>query len=117
MCALPDRSPATRRPCRTPSSRFSDGESDSEADAALEDEFAAAFQLRNAVAIGAGGGRPRALTRASALFAAHFASLLLRERGFVLARGDAEEMLSQWLELPGDAVPSEALWRQLGDVE
>ena len=100
-----------------PSSRFSDSESDSEADAALEDEFGAAFQLRNAVAIGAGGGRPRALTRASALFAAHFASLLLRERGFVLARGDAEEMLSQWLELPGDAVPSEALWRQLGDVE
>ena len=41
------------------------------------------FKLRNAVGVGAGGGKVRALTRANARFAASFAAPLLRERGYV----------------------------------
>ena len=69
------------------------------------------------MSIAAGGGRPRALTKATVKFAAHYAATLLKTRGYVLRRGDAERMLTQWLELPGDAIPSEKLWRQLALVE
>ena len=96
---------------------LSGSEEDSEEDAALEKEFGTAFKLRNAASFAAGGGRPRAHTRANAKHAAHFAAVLLRERGYVLARGDAQQMLGEWLELPGDAVPDEAPWRRLGEVE
>ena len=97
-------------------SPHSDSEDDGEGDAELDEEFGPVFRLRNAVSIGAGGGRPRALTKGNAKFAAHYVSTLLKERGYVLRRGDAERILRLWLELPGDAIPRETPWRRLAEV-
>ena len=73
------------------------------------------FKLRNAVACSAGGGRPRALTRGNARFAAPFAAKLLRERGYISRRDDAAEVLA-WLESEPLGPPSEPLWRRLYQV-
>ena len=85
-----------------------DDESDEEADEMDTNQF----KLRNAVACAAGGGRPRALTRANARFAAPYAAMLLQERGYVVVRGDAEQVL-EWLESEPFALPSEELWRRM----
>ena len=73
------------------------------------------FKLRNAVVCAAGGGRPQALTRGNARFAAAFAAKLLRERGYISRRDDAAEVLA-WLESEPFGPPSEPLWRRLGQV-
>ena len=70
-----------------------------------------AFKLRNAAAVGYGNAR--ANTRGNAKFAAQFAALLLRERGYVCHVGDAEEVLG-WLESEPFGPPSDELWRRLG---
>ena len=68
------------------------------------------FKLRNAVATGNGGGRPRAATRGNARFAAPFAAGLLLERGYILKRGDTELWL-EWLESEPFDAPNDAMWR------
>ena len=70
------------------------------------------FKLRNAVATGNGGGRPRAATRGNARFAAPFAAGLLLERGYILKRGDTELWL-EWLESEPFDAPDDAMWRSL----
>ena len=70
------------------------------------------FKLRNAVATGNGGGRPRAATRGNARFAAPFAAGLLLERGCILKRGDTERWL-EWLESEPFDAPDDAMWRSL----
>ena len=89
----------------------SSSESDSEADEMDTNHF----KLRNAVATANGGGRPRALTRGNAKFAASFAAKLLRERGYATRPDDALEVL-EWLMADPFDVPSEELWRRLGQV-
>ena len=90
------------------SSSSDDDESEGEMDTDV-------WQVRNSAAHSAGGGlgRPRIDSRANCKEAAAYAARLLRDRGYVVLRGDAAAVL-KWLELAAGEPPSRQLWRRLG---
>ena len=89
---------------------FDSGEDDS--DEIADEMEKASYKLRQAVALHC---KPRACTRGAAKFAAPYAAKLLRERGFIVRRGDLFAVLD-WLEAKPFDAPSEELWRYMAAV-